>query len=215
MIEPLYSTSVWQKELSEMLLLLDQKNLIELIIDYERRDLKRLQQIEELGIEIEDLLDECSSYEEEADDEQDDSQEENRSDENEKAALQLISCCDLIMKLNEGALPLSGIAEELKPIEPSVVDFITASSSQLKRSSHAISSFLQGLQITMQKVSRILLENDLKTISPNHGDPFSPHLHRAVGYEQGQASGSIARLVRCGYQKKGKVLRFADVTIYS
>ncbi len=60
-----------------------------------------------------------------------------------------------------------------------------------------------------------LKEVDIEIIDPRPGETFNESIHHAIEHERGGKSGTVARVVRAGYQQRGELLRLADVTLYT
>lgn len=84
------------------------------------------------------------------------------------------------------------------------------------------SEMIQGIMDTLSEIieqSRYRLlgrlqEVEIEVIDPQPGESFSERLHHAVEHESGGKPGTIAQVVRTGYQQRGELLRLADVILY-
>ena len=86
---------------------------------------------------------------------------------------------------------------------------------QMAHMRKTLRAFHEGFQLIQEKWLSSLQSLDLEQICPKEGDVFSPYEHRAVLKIEGERSGVIQKTVRPGYMHQGKVLRCADVVIYS
>lgn len=77
-----------------------------------------------------------------------------------------------------------------------------------------ITSLTDGCLMIKQKMEAYLQALSIDLIYPKENEPFNPSKHRAIEQCKNGSPGTIAKVLRCGYEKKGIVLRFADVKIY-
>lgn len=77
-----------------------------------------------------------------------------------------------------------------------------------------INALTDGCSMIQQKMETYLQALSIDLIYPDENDPFNPSKHRAIEQCKNGTPGTIAKVLRCGYEKKGAVLRFADVKIY-
>ena len=77
-----------------------------------------------------------------------------------------------------------------------------------------ISSLTDGCLMIKQKMESYLQALSIDLIYPEENEPFNPSKHRAVEQSKDGSPGTIAKVLRFGYEKQGIVLRFADVRIY-
>lgn len=74
--------------------------------------------------------------------------------------------------------------------------------------------YTEGVDTIHDKLLHLFDEMDIEPIIPEIKTPFSPNLHRAVEQITGGPSRCIAKVIRYGLMKEGKVLRFADVSVF-
>jgi len=77
-----------------------------------------------------------------------------------------------------------------------------------------VGGFAEGVHIVYDKLLSNLADQGIRIVAPHQGEPFLPSHHRAIETVDGGSAGTIARLVRNGYDKDGTLLRFADVAVY-
>jgi molecular chaperone GrpE (heat shock protein) len=77
-----------------------------------------------------------------------------------------------------------------------------------------LDGYTQGIATARQKLLAQLADAEIELICPISGNPFDPRIHRAVERMEGEAAGCIAEVIRYGYMSRGRVLRYADVSVY-
>ncbi len=70
----------------------------------------------------------------------------------------------------------------------------------------------QGLEIVLKQFKDILAYEGVEEIEAE-GQEFNPHLHEAVGTEEGPSVGKIVNVMAKGYKLNDKVLRPAKVVV--
>jgi molecular chaperone GrpE len=75
-------------------------------------------------------------------------------------------------------------------------------------------SWAHGVQLIDQKLNAVLEQEGLRRIGAE-GEPFDPHVHEAVAYEEHPeyGEGQVAGVYRPGYQLHERVLRPAQVAV--
>lgn len=71
----------------------------------------------------------------------------------------------------------------------------------------------EGFRRIAQQMQRILEARGVREIPSDPGTPFDPGLHEAVGEADGEDSGTVQETLEKGYEKDGRVLRPAKVTV--
>lgn len=77
-----------------------------------------------------------------------------------------------------------------------------------------LDGYCMGVDTIHDKLLSWLADLEIELIAPQLGDPFVPHLHRAVEQLSGGTSKTIAKVIRYGYTTKEELLRYADVAVY-
>ena len=79
-----------------------------------------------------------------------------------------------------------------------------------------LESFQEGIELARKSLHTALGRHGIIQVAPAPGDPFDPQLHEAISrVEDEQAeSGTVAVLLRAGYQHEARVLRPAMVTVF-
>lgn len=70
-----------------------------------------------------------------------------------------------------------------------------------------------GVESIYAQLQGILQANGIE-IFGKKGDAFDPTLHEAMEEREGGTSHTIAKVLRCGYRTKSRILRAAQVAIY-
>lgn len=78
----------------------------------------------------------------------------------------------------------------------------------------ALEAWLQGLDMVRTRFLGLLAAADISPI-PAEGQPFDPRLHLAMAIEarEDAPDGAVVAVLRKGYQQRGRVLRYAEVTV--
>ena len=79
-----------------------------------------------------------------------------------------------------------------------------------------LESFQEGIELARKSLHTALGRHGILPIAPARGDAFDPQLHEAIARiedPEGEA-GTIAALLRAGYQHEARVLRAAMVTVF-
>lgn len=77
-----------------------------------------------------------------------------------------------------------------------------------------LDGYYLGIELIRDKALSALADSGISVIVPQKGSPFDPTLHRAVEQVSGGQNRHIAKVIRCGYQRRDEILRYADVTVY-
>lgn len=59
-----------------------------------------------------------------------------------------------------------------------------------------------------------LQEIEIEIIDPQPGELFNENFHHVIEHESGGKAGTVAQVVRAGYQQKGEPLRLAEIILY-
>ncbi len=73
-------------------------------------------------------------------------------------------------------------------------------------------SWLKGIEGTLQKLDKVLLEMGVKKIDAV-GKPFDPNFHEAIREVPGEEDGIIIEELQTGFELNGKVIRPSQVII--
>lgn len=101
-------------------------------------------------------------------------------------------------------------AELLRKILP-VVDDLERAFRMLPSESQSF-AWAEGFRLIYKKMKDLLAAQGLQEIEAE-GKPFDPHVHEAVGYEEGGENGIIIREERKGYRFCDRVLRPSLVVV--
>lgn len=103
----------------------------------------------------------------------------------------------------KGAGPPPGMAAAGVPAPALNVEAVTA-----------FEAWLQGLEMVRTRFLGLLAAADIAPI-PAEGQPFDPRLHLAMAVETraDAPDGAVVAVLRKGYQQRGRVLRYAEVTV--
>ena len=73
----------------------------------------------------------------------------------------------------------------------------------------------KGMRIIRTQLEDIVKKYGLQKIETKPGDAFDPALHESIAEEPGEAAGTIAEVLRTGYTIHHKVIRAAQVKVYT
>ena len=78
----------------------------------------------------------------------------------------------------------------------------------------ANNSWAQGISLIGQKLGQTLERQGLEPVG-TEGEPFDPHVHEAVAYQEHPrfGEGQVAQVYRAGYRLRDRVLRPAQVVV--
>lgn len=131
------------------------------------------------------------------------------------AELLMIAAMDTMFHVVKASTTM---AEKLLSILPQKQSFFRKQNTNRKQIGLLLEIFNEGVSIGYDKLLTLLMEQGIQIINPVCGERFSPQHHRAVERIKGGKAGTIARVVRVGYQRQCnediEVLRFTDVAIY-
>ncbi|MBA3722797.1 MAG: nucleotide exchange factor GrpE [Parachlamydiaceae bacterium] len=126
---------------------------------------------------------------------------------------------DLIIGVTDDLLNLSKttkqltkqLTDTLPPKEGQIPDIV----EWKKLIGEYTEALIENIHSTLYRSVSKLNDIDIQIIDPKVGDPFVPDMHNSIDKISGGKPGMIARLVRLGFIQDSKVLRPADVVIYS
>ena len=80
---------------------------------------------------------------------------------------------------------------------------------------YANDSWLEGLRLVQRKLKSVLDSENVKPIETSPGDPFDPHYHQAVLYQEapGFDEGEIIAEIETGYTLGDRILRPSLVVV--
>ena len=71
-----------------------------------------------------------------------------------------------------------------------------------------------GIESIKSQIENVLKAHDIE-IYGKEGDQFDPRLHEPIQEAEGGASHTVAKVFRCGYRTKERVLRPAQVAVFT
>lgn len=130
----------------------------------------------------------------------------------QKARGVLIEVTDTLIDLSKNTKQL---ASQLMELLPKKEGLIPHAPSWHKLAEEIITSLVDGVDTARYRLMAKLTDVDIEIIEPRPGDLFTEQKHRALEKLKGGKPGTIARIVRVGYEQDDEVLRPAEVIVYT